>query len=178
MSEPQLQDAVPDPPAPLPTKSDGVASQSLGISPPPPPPPPYTRKPALPTSRPVFSRARLWSILAAISTVFLVYGILYPGGCRTHRSGSEPGAGTDLEVWSCHPHRPLNFGADKQLSARLGLKLVEDVPADKIPGDGRKFKGGEDHGRVIVVGDVHGMFHECGFSALFFGKGRVGLWLD
>lgn len=171
MSELQPQDAVPDPPAPLPTKFD--------ISPPP-PPPPYTSKPALSTSRPVFSRARLWPILAAISTVFLIYGILFSGGCRRHQLEFGAVTGTDLEVWSCHPHKPLNFSADKQLSARLGLKLVEDVPADKIPGSGRKFKNGEDHGRVIVVGDVHGMFHECGFSALppsILGRGGW-LWLD
>lgn len=94
-----------------------------------------------------------------------------------HRSKLEPVTGTELEIWSCHPHQPLNFGADKQLAARLGLKLVEDVPADKIPGSGR-FKNGEDHGRVIVVGDVHGMFHECGFPLFLppFWRGVVG-WL-
>lgn len=81
-----------------------------------------------------------------------------------NRSELELGTGSDLEIWSCDPHKPLNFGAAKNLTARLGLKLVEDVPADKVPGSGRKFKNGEDHGRVIVVGDVHGMFHECGFS--------------
>lgn len=164
MSEPQPQDTVPEPQdtisepqASLPTKSDAVADVPLPL--------PFTNVLALqsPTSQPFFSRAKLWPIIAAISAVFLIYSIINSDKRQVHRPAAKFSSGSNLEIWSCHPHKPSNFGADKDLAARVGLKLVEDVPAEKVPGGGRKFKNGEDHGRVIVVGDVHGMFHECEF---------------
>lgn len=165
MSEqPQPEDTAPSSKVPL---SDAVADQSLYITPP--PPPPYTDKlnaasssPSI-TPQPTPSRPRLWSILTAISAALFIYGIYISDQRRVYGSELQPATGGNLEVWSCRQDKPLNFGADKCLAERLGLKLVEDVPAERVPGVGRKFKNGEDHGRVIVVGDVHGMFHECGF---------------
>lgn len=131
------------------------------------PPPPYSNKGALPlpntTPQPTPSRCpRVWRILVSIFTVFFIYSILTSDANRANRAEFELGAEGDLEVSSCRPHRPLNFGADKVLAERLGYKLVEDVPEEKVPGGG--VKGGGEGGRVIVLGDVHGMYHECGFS--------------
>lgn len=174
MSEPQPQDTVPEPQASLPTKSDAVADVPLPL--------PCTNvlAPQAPTSHPFFSRARLWPIIAVVSTVFLIYSIISSDKRRVHRTAVKFSPQSNLEIWSCHPHKPSDFGADKNLAERVGLKLVEDVPAEKVPGGGRKFKNGEDHGRVIVVGDVHGMFHECGFPPPpFFSRCLVSCrWAD
>jgi len=54
-------------------------------------------------------------------------------------------------------------GMNEGMSGRLGYTLVEDIPAENIPGHGKKGvkKGEGDDKRLIVVGDIHGMFDEC-----------------
>ena len=54
-------------------------------------------------------------------------------------------------------------GINEGMSGRLGYTLVEDIPAENIPGRGKRGvkKGEGDDKRLIVVGDIHGMFDEC-----------------
>ena len=54
-------------------------------------------------------------------------------------------------------------GMNEGMSGRLGYTLVEDIPAENIPGRGKRGvkKGEGDDKRLIVVGDIHGMFDEC-----------------
>lgn len=77
---------------------------------------------------------------------------------------------TETGLESCRK-APLNFGEDKSLAQRLGYKLVSDIPKEKIPGGKGVKKGGEKAARVIVIGDVHGMFHECRISLLLISLG-------
>lgn len=54
-------------------------------------------------------------------------------------------------------------GMNEGMSERLGYTLVKDIPAEDLPGRRKKGvkKGEGDDKRLIVVGDIHGMFDEC-----------------
>ncbi|KAG0126464.1 Metallo-dependent phosphatase-like protein [Tuber indicum] len=53
-------------------------------------------------------------------------------------------------------------GVNEGISGRLGYTLVKDIPAESIPGRGKRGvkKGEGDDKRLIIVGDIHGMFDE------------------
>lgn len=159
MSWPQPQNTVLDPKIPTIYTRPGVVADI--------PPPPYAapqattpQVPQVPSPKPALWRARFWPILATISTV-LLYCIFSSG-----LDGSQSALGL-ASAGGCHPYKPSTFSKDKNLAVRLGLKLVEDVPAKKFS-----------NGRVIVIGDVHGMFHECGFSSPPFRGCLVCLQID
>ncbi|CUS09414.1 unnamed protein product [Tuber aestivum] len=75
-------------------------------------------------------------------------------------------------VGGCNHGGALRFGSDEWeddytgvsegMSGRLGYTLVKDIPTGSIPGRGKRGvkKGEGDDKRLIIVGDIHGMFDE------------------
>ncbi|KAH0604810.1 uncharacterized protein H6S33_006478 [Morchella sextelata] len=134
-------DTPPPPPSPPPT----------GTSVPNPPPsyPADTKHPHPPPPRPPSTDSSApwrYYLTSLAASLFLLYLVLPPTVTNT-ASALLP---------SPEPY----FSADRFLASRLGYKLVADVPRALVPGGKGVKRGGEGRGRVIIIGDVHGMFHE------------------
>ncbi|KAI5843494.1 Metallo-dependent phosphatase-like protein [Morchella snyderi] len=143
-----MKDTPPSPPPPTGT------STSIPNPPPPPPPYPTDTKHSYPhpppsTLAPADSSASWRYYLTSLAaSLFLLYLVLPPTVTNTVSGLLPPSA--------AEPY----FAADRFLASRLGYRLVADVPLALVPGRKGVKRGGEGHGRVIIVGDVHGMFHE------------------
>ncbi|RPB05142.1 Metallo-dependent phosphatase [Choiromyces venosus 120613-1] len=136
------------------------AQDLYSLLPPPTPSQSPTASPATSRGSRAFSKIKLGLIASvlAISTVW-AYSRL-AGGCHHGAALMFGGGGNELEddALEVGDYAGLNLG----LSERLGYTLVKDIPSENIPGRGKNGvqKGDGDDKRLIVVGDIHGMFDE------------------